>query len=230
MIFMKKDINYKKQITALSIAALCFKIIYCIYCIIVSGGMNLLLFCVIIDVIPYILFIIYICKYYKQSKSSFLLLLVFISNIIMVLLAQIPSYYYDYYDVRLSIFTVVFYSLFYVFPIIGLLNVNLKKKFIKIPLIIYIGYLSLVLLLGIIMSEGDFGSIISAILEAIAPICLYIGILLFVSKNVIYHTILVPLEKMKPEKALEILKVEFENGEITEEEYQAKREKIIKKL
>ena len=38
------------------------------------------------------------------------------------------------------------------------------------------------------------------------------------------------MSKDEAEKALKILKVEFENGEITEEEYQTKREEILKKI
>lgn len=231
----KRVVNCKKTIMFFSVLALILKVVECSIFVVVQG-VNSDFILKIVGLIPYVLSLVYFFKFYVEHKLHIMLTMVFLSMIpdMMLSLKLYLSRIFDVGILSSSIILIVVFvysAIPYVFAAIGTRKGS--RKMINIPVVIVIIYL----LAGLFSRIADLftqnlnntENLISN-MSIMAFILLNLALLLFSTKNVISRVTFIPVEKMKAEKALKTIKDMLETGEITEEEYQAKREKIIKKL
>ena len=191
-------------------------------------------------VLPFVLFLIYILKFYNSLYGTFLIPAIFAIQAIKIGLSS--------YTAWNLIVLVILLLLF-----IGSLIKKHNRKIIIIASAI-MSVLMFIDLLGCI-SQGitylmndeiaDFVTLLMlGVAYYIAMLFLYVAIFLFALKNDILTVFALAREKKKekiqkekvqgkklnPEQALSRLKKNYEGGFITEEEYNAQREEIMKKL
>ena len=198
------------------------------------------IFFLLLELIPVILFVIYILKFNNKQKSTFIIPIVF-SIIPFKHLFSISFFFNLRYD----------YFLFLPFPIkcivliagilatISAIKGFNKKVFIVIAmsalfLLDAFAVLRIILDLGALFEHHNYFLFFKLLVNIIGIIASHASLLLFALKNKIPSLSpqreKVKLEKMGPEKALKYLKEKLELGTITEEEYQAQRAEIISKL
>ncbi len=198
----------------------------------------------VINIVPSVLFFIYILTFYKKNKTAIIV------PIIFGVLATTPLLWHIYNYIDYGIFPRfdmyflldLLCAITFVLAIIDALQGFNEKVFTIIAIVV-----------GLIPSIRDFISYfkdISWYIETIeqgyilfipaillGSIALYIALLLFCLGNRIPHLIPISAEKLKkklekktPEQGLKYLRENFELGLITEEEYQVQRGDIISKL
>lgn len=254
-------IRGKTPIVLLSIAALIFKTLSCISYfayydyngfewkleVIFPPLVNL--FYLLLSIAPYILFVLYILKFYKDFKARILVPIIFgliaflflfnLFNDIRLLFA-----FRDYRDDDIffsySVSSII--SLFY-FIVFGLAAFSALKGFEKrgslVPLVIGTvaevlqSVLSLRSFIVWYLEEELYLYLFTEPAATLGKICFYTALLLFTFKNripAIISTSRKKVKEMTPEQALRALKNRLDWGMISEEEYQAQKAEIISKL
>lgn len=264
------QLRYKSQIVILSIVALVFKALSSIYYFTTYESVwrdgyeissklsfqfpNILqlsniipLFFLVLDVLPYILLVIYVQKFHKEFKATVVVPVIFASIAIVHLLNLIINIIYGYGFIGsiINLITSITLAITFALATISALKGLSNKIFIVIPTVV--GLVSnLLSLIGTFynfsyyISSGSGMHLYSFTFDTssiIASFALYVALLIFGLKNRIPTILsLSPeeekknAEKMTPEQALIILKGKFKLGMITEEEYQTQRAEIISKL
>ncbi len=180
--------------------------------------------------LPLLLFVLYFFVFYKKSKAAFLVPIIF-GSIGLCTFINMGDYGYSIINECIML-AIIIYSIFLVIcSIIKIYN----KPFITIFIIICMVNEALCLIEWTIFTlnlYADFYFSLDLIPELIIHICMilfYIALLLF-GLNPLVLPKQEKAEEINIEEKLESLKIEFELGVITEEEYQVQRADIISKL
>lgn len=230
---------------------------------------------VIKDILPILLFVVYLAFFFKKSKATVLLPITFgvlalgqFISLINAIINLIRSIFIPGLNITITIVTVIIYMfpiLSYVIIIVAavLLLIGSLKGFVNKPLVVIpctlviapnviigviVGFL--LTISGIIatidnimtnnftMTISSFTILLSGISSVTLSLCtivFFIAILVFVAKNYVPEIIpmsdakLAALAVKKPKAALEILKMRYETGKLTEEEYTSRVSKIESK-
>ncbi len=267
----KKDLKCSCIITSLSIAALVCSVLniityYFIRPSISNDGFGLLTInfgfpviksipFILLQLLPYILFIVYITKFYYKDKAKLIFPAFFailaitplFETLLDIVLLNMPLNFYIKFDKETLIYNSLTFLIFAWAFINSLWGLTKKVGFI-VPLAL--GMLvqltpiqSVIAQFDVFITHGRFlfldspRQIICTIFSILSTILLYIGLLIFGLKNNPSYVLLEKklketrdLSTMPPDKALKYLKECFELEIITEEEYQAQRAEIISKL
>ena len=177
---------------------------------------------------PYILFTIYLTKFYKELKYPVML------PVTIGLLALYPLVSFIFPFVGRGSIVNLLFIISSILAIISTLKGISKKLYIIVAM--SLGILREIAAIEMIIGWYGAGShLFPCVCEILGSISIYVALLLFGIKNKI-PTILVGTyrkkndEKYSPEQSLKLLKDKLELGMITEEEYQTQRAEIISKL
>ena len=246
-----KSLNYKTPITIFSLIALVCMVINCInYCFFIpvfhielSGETSfvytfefpslLKILFLLVDIIPCVLLVLYIIKFYKKTKAKKIMPIIFGVFILSELLSIIQSIVQQFsYDTLYYIFVLAKIITF------SLATISASKGFFKkiFPIIalcigmvewIYHAYEAI----NWYLADSIIFLLFMDLMGPIAFLSLFIALLLFIlNKETPPILETENAKEVYPEQALKILKDKFELGIITEEEYQAQRADIISKL
>lgn len=201
------------------------------------------LFYFVIRILPVILFIVYILKFYKKSKATIILPVIFCYYALSALINIIVIVRNDIFNIGTLIM-----DLFVIFSFSLMIWCTLKGVSKKIIFIIPNAIMIALHILSIIVwitladywiTEELYLYFLEHLGRSIALATFFTAILLFVIKNKIPAIIFkssqkeikeTEIESFNPEQELLRLKEAFENSVITEEEYNAQRTEIINKL
>lgn len=244
-------LNLRLPILVLSVIALiatgtelCYYIIKIFANHIKFSSIAKFLFFEVVYALPFLLFFIYILKFYKSDKGKWFIFAIFLIQAIRICKSV--------YNESLGFMSWVIF----VMSILLVIS-TIVKKYNEI----IVSVSAMVFFLGEVFSffevlprfvqglaNGENGVIetffLYRIMYYIANLTFYIALFLFAAKNNVPSIlILTPIEKKKkvkkdkekikkinPEQALRILKKNFDSGLITEEEYNAQKEEIMKNL
>lgn len=203
-----------------------------------------------LEIIPIILFIIYIFVFHTKSNGAILVPFVFLLFAVEYLTIYLSIFQINYeIDLLTILLGTILISLPFISSLLAAISAfkGLNKKGIVATALIICALYEIIMWFAtqesniIYYKEYWENSLFLLILRPfsniIGKILFHIVLLLFSIKNKIKPTFsLSPqkenekIEKMSPEKALMYLKDKYEFGVITAEEYQSKRQEIINKL
>lgn len=191
----------------------------------------------LITLVPCVLLVIYIFKFYKKLKATILIPIIFG----MFSLEMLIRLFVGISDgIRLLIDLLILVAC--IFAIISALKGLNNKLFVIIAMLLFllrevffiIDFFSII---EYYIEDSMYFYVFTSPLSTIGSTLLYISLLLFSVKNRIPSIIVLSpekeksrVEKMDPEQALKLLKDKLELGMITEEEYQEQRADVISKL
>lgn len=239
-----KTFNYKTPITILSLFALVGAVlsfvtdfIYLCYMNYLGVQLLLTLFNWLVSIVPCILLALYALKFHKENNAKIFMSIIFGAFAFYALLRIVEGfvfYFYSYTIIAYIIYIAQFVAFLFatisalknfsnkISPIIALCVGLVTQAYYLLEFLmnitVYIRYAPLYLLI--------------IPMEIIVSVALYIALLLFVLNN---NTSAddnkeKDIRLMTPEQAIRYLNGKVALGEITEEEYQAKRAEIISKL
>lgn len=206
---------------------------------------------------PFILFVIYIFKFYNKDKYKFLIPIVmagFVLSQTLTLISEfkyLPDYFnfkYDYIYNFSSVFNYIFnlhvgllipVSLLvsYIIATIGAVKGFSSKKY-YLPVVILLlcrtilNVINYFQALDWLIRDKIYLWIISDPVIYLGVIAFGLVLLLFCPTHTtpVYKVKIESLDKLNPVTALRILNEQFKNGQISEEEYTTKRTQILNKL
>lgn len=183
-------------------------------------------------IVSALLLTLYTVKFHQKNKNAILIPII----LLLVTLTYLIRLMLSLFDLILSIINITTF----VCSIISALKGLKKKTFFILAISLHLLYLTLSFCnifpsLRYYFVESAYLAGISYIIADIGKYCLSISLLLFGLKNIIPSIIApkLPKEKIKklsPEKELKSVQHEFNCGNITKEEYQARRIEILRDL
>lgn len=184
---------------------------------------------ILIGIIPIILLILYVVFFYRNPNFSFTVPLIFGFQLLasIVFAVMVITSYPGVGNVIIS----TVQMLLYVCMFIGALGGFKIKLLLIIPIVINM----IVLLYNKIGSVMDIDfsnieSVIYTLANVLGILCFNLALILFVSKNRIIMNHSAKDSEQTVEQALLSLRSEYEDGLISQEEYDVRRGEIIKKL
>ena len=184
------------------------------------------------SLIPAVLFVLYILVFHKKRKAAWIMPAIIGSN-----LALYAYCYFEFEERREGFFG--FLLLLTIIALIVALISSFDGLTKKVPVIVGMAVCLVYEVAFVIYIYIDYDDHFHDFMDFvyyIAPLMLFVAIIIFTAKNrtpAIARSVAKIADKVanvSPEKALVILRDSFENDEITEEEYNNLRAKVIAKL
>lgn len=228
---MNRTVNYKLPIVILSATSLIFYIV-CFILNLSTFSFYSFIIC-LLTVLASTLLILYVFGTVKQLTLPIIVPVVFCFSLAPNIMSLIRSVLTDSSMPVGIIILFCVLAFVNILPIISSFKGLSNKKFITVPIIIFI----VINLVSLFTTTSVGGINASSILRISSQILLYFALILFGTKNKtpqVFHNsqekIKKKAEKMSSEDALKYLKECFDNGYINEEEYKTMRAKIINNL
>lgn len=194
----------------------------------------------LLDIAPCVLFLLYIIKFYNDFKATFIIPLIFGLIAVTPLTYYIRDIIFKYNIFLGNLHYDIFIIVTFVLAAISALKGFSKKIFLIIAIttgliVEFLVTINLFKTISWYIENGLYYSIFTRSSYIIGTTTFYIALLLFGLKNRIPALLSTspkkePSGKADPEQALMLLKDKLDFGMITEEEYQAQRAEIIRKL
>lgn len=193
----------------------------------------------ILRVVPVVLFIIYILKFFKDSRATIIVPIIFGYFAFSSLFSIITNIINNSIDIApLSVVLNLFEIGVFLLATYGSLRGFSKKIFI-IPILLVVvldvfGMIGLTYSWNYIIENELYLYFLMSYGRTIASVTLYFAIFLFAIKNKIPEILSRTFRKAKeitnPEQELRLLQERFDDGTISEGEYKMQRTEIINKL
>lgn len=229
----QRTLSYKTPVLLLSIISLVFTVLGCITDFLYYNSFSrftisffsvFILISFLLYIAPCVLFLLYIIKFYNEFKATVIV------SVIFGLIAVTPLFL-GFGSLLFDILIIVTFTL----AAISALKGFSKKIFLIIAIVagLFVEFMKAINIIWYI--KYDLFYFFNHFSYIIGTTTFYIALLLFGLKNRIPALLSTspekkPSGKADPEQALRLLKDKLDFGMITEEEYQAQRAEIIRKL
>lgn len=249
----KRELQFKAPIITLAVMALVYHVLSCVtyfvyytwrYSYSLGGRFELTasfpnierLIEFFINVAPFILFVIYLLKFYKEFKATILIPIIFGLKAFSSLYNNILGAVDGFFTVENLIFEIPLIIAFTLTAINALKGLS-KKAFLIIAVVIGLllqvrSAINLIQNLDFYLEYELYLYLFTSPFAIFGTTAFYVSLLLFGLKNRIPAICSVSSKKenMSPEQTLKLLKDKLDLGIITEEEYAEQRAEVIKNL